>query len=98
MDFIELRTNQWWKTAVVALRAGLGALAIVVVGLLVLAFGSTPWILAVGMCGWLLCALVCASGFLIARSQLTGLRPGFLEIRKKLLSDTFHSISSEPQA
>ena len=45
----ELRDNQNWRRAVWALRVGYGGLVIVVAGLILLATGSTPWVLAIGV-------------------------------------------------
>lgn len=79
--------------AVWALRVGYVALAVVVAGLVVLASGSTPWVLAVGVIGWLAAAAVLATGFVRARGELSEPRPGFWSMRFMLLHDTVHARS-----
>ena len=86
-----LRTSRHWARAVVALRVGYGALAVVAVGLLAVATGRTPWILAVGMVCWLACALTCATMFMRARAAAEP-RPGFLASRTALVHDSVHRL------
>ena len=90
----ELRDNQNWRRAVWALRVGYGGLVIVVAGLILLATGSTPWVLAIGVVTWLACAAVLGSSFLVARSQVHESRPGFWAMRFMLIHDTVHHRSS----
>jgi hypothetical protein len=71
---------------------GFFALAVVIVGLIVL--GSTPWVLAIGVIGWLAAAAVTLTGVLRARNELPEPRPGFWPLRFMLLHDTFHARSS----
>jgi len=87
----ELQDNRHWRMAVWALRTGYVALAVAIVGLIVTLTGSTPWVLAVGVIGWLAAAVVLAVGFLGARHQLAEPRPGFWTIRFMLLHDTVHA-------
>jgi hypothetical protein len=90
----ELQRSGYWRMAVWALRVGYAALAVVAAGLVVLLFGSTPWVLAVGVVLWLAAAAVMVTGFLRARRQLPEPRPGFWSIRAMLLYDTVHARSS----
>lgn len=77
--------------AVWALRTGFVALAVAVVGLIVTLTGSTPWVLAVGVIGWLAAAVVLAVGFVGVRRQVAEPRPGFWPMRSMLLHDTVHA-------
>ncbi len=79
--------------AVWALRVGYLALVVVVVGLIVMLSGSTPWILAGGVIFWLVAAVVTATGFMRARQELPEPRPGFWSIRSMLVHDTVHARS-----
>ncbi len=87
----ELRENGHWRTAVWALRAGYGGLAIAVAGLIVLSVGSTPWVLAAGVIIWLAAAATTLAGFFRARHELAEPRPGYWSMRLMLISDTVHS-------
>ena len=49
--------------AVWALHVGLLAIATIVVGIIVLSSGATPWVLAIGVIFWLACAVAIATGF-----------------------------------
>jgi hypothetical protein len=71
---------------------GFFALAVVIVGVIVL--GSTPWVLAIGVIGWLAAAAVTLTGVVLARNELPEPRPGFWPMRFMLLHDTFHARSS----
>jgi len=77
--------------AVWALRVGYVALVVVVVGLIALVSGSTPWVLAVGVICWLIAAVVTATFFIWARSELPEPRPGFVSVRVMLLHDSVHA-------
>ena len=77
--------------AVWALRAGYIGLALALAGLIVVASGFTPWLLAVGVLSWLAGAVVMATGFLWAQSQLPEPHPGFWSMRFMLIHDTFHT-------
>lgn len=90
----ELRLDRHWQTAVVALRVGYAALVVVAVGLVLLATGSTSWVLAVGVCIWLPAAIVTAVEFVRGRHDLPEPRPGFVAIRLMLLHD---SIQAHPR-
>jgi hypothetical protein len=76
--------------AVWALRVGYLALAVGLVGLIALLSGSTPWILAVGVIGWLAAAVVTLTGVFWARSELPEPRPGLWPLRFMLIHDTVH--------
>ena len=90
-ELSHLDSNGHWRTAVWALRVGYVGLAVAVAGLVVLATGSTPWLLAVGVIAWLAAAVVMATGFLWSLRDLPEPRPGFWSMRFKLLHDTVHS-------
>ncbi len=93
-DLQGLDHNRPWRTAVWALRVGYVGLAVAASGLIVLAVGSTPWVLAVGVITWLATAIVMAAGFLRTLHELPEPRPGFWSMRFKLLHDTIHARSS----
>jgi hypothetical protein len=76
--------------AVWALRAGYLALAVAIAGVIVTASGSTPWVLAVGVIGWLTAAVVTLTGVFWARHALPEPRPGFWSMRWMLIHDTVH--------
>ena len=80
--------------AVWALRVGFGALSVVLAGLIVVWSGGTPWVLAVGMCLWLACAVVTAMGFVRSRQRRPEPRPGFWTMRLMLLHDTVRRLPS----
>jgi hypothetical protein len=92
---LELRRNGHWRMAVWALRLGYLALVVAIAGLIVEASGSTPWVLASGVIGWLVAAAVMVTGFLWARRELPEPRPGFWSMRFMLIHDTVHAIGSE---
>ncbi len=93
----ELQANAHWRMAVWALRVGFGVLLVALSGLVVLLSGSTPWILAAGVIGWLMAAAVTLTGFLWARRQLPEPRPGFWSLRFMLIRDTVHARPAAPQ-
>jgi hypothetical protein len=80
--------------AVWALRVGILAMAVAIAGLIVLLSGSTPWVLAAGVIGWLAAAAVTLTGFFRARRELPEPRPGYWSMRFMLLHDTIHVVSS----
>jgi len=84
---IELRRNGHWKMAVWALRVGLLAIATIVVGIIVLSSGGTPWVLATGVVFWLAGAVVIATGFLLTLHDLPEPRPGFWSMRWMIIHD-----------
>ena len=94
----ELQQNRQWRTAVWALRAGFAALAVALVGIVLLSSGSTPWVLAVGVIGWLVAAAVTLTGVFRARSQLPEPRPGWWPLRFMLIHDTVHPRVPAPQS
>ena len=93
-ELSDLDRNGHWRTAVWALRVGYIGLAVAVAGLIVMASGSTPWVLAVGVIIWLASAVVMAAGFLSSLHDLPEPRPGFWSMRFKLIHDTVHARSS----
>ncbi len=96
---IELQHNRHWRTAVWALRVGFLGLAVVIVGVIVLSSGSTPWILAVGLIIWLAAAAVTVTEVLLARNDLAAPgRPGLWSIRFMLLNDVFRARSTAQQS
>ena len=84
---VELQRNGHWKTDVWALRVGLLAIAVIVVGIIVLSSGGTPWVLATGVIFWLACAVVIATGFLLTLHDLPEPRPGFWSMRWRIIHD-----------
>jgi hypothetical protein len=90
----ELQYNGHWRMAVWALRLGYIGLAVAIAGIIAMAFGSTPWILAVGMFTWLSAAAVTLAGFIWSRHELSETRPGFWSMRFMLIHDTVHARSS----
>jgi hypothetical protein len=80
--------------AVWALRVGYLSLAVAIAGLVVMLSGSTPWVLAAGVIGWLAVAAVTLTGFLWARHELPEPRPGYWSMRFMLIHDTIHPLSS----
>lgn len=79
--------------AVWALRLGYVGLAIAICGLIALAFGSRPWILASGMFIWLATVPVTLTGFLWARRELAEPRPRLWSMRMLLIHDSVHTLS-----
>jgi hypothetical protein len=90
----ELQQNGNWRMAVWALRVGYLGLAIGIVGLIVLASGSTPWVLGIGALLWLAAAAVTVTGVFLARGGLPEPRPGLWPIRFMLIHDTIRSAPS----
>jgi hypothetical protein len=90
----ELQHNGHWRRAVWALRVGYVALAVAVAGVIALATGSTPWVLAVGVIIWLAVAAVTVTELLRARHELPEPRPGLWPMRFMLIHDTVHARSS----
>jgi hypothetical protein len=86
-ETIMLQRNGHWRMAVWALRVGFVAIATIAVGLIVLSFGGTPWVMAVGVIFWLACAVVIATGFLLALHDLSTPRPGFWSMRWTIIHD-----------
>jgi hypothetical protein len=80
--------------AVWALRVGYLALAVALAGVIVLLSGSTPWVLAIGVIGWLAAAAVTLTGFVRARNELSEPRPGFWSMRFMLIHDSVHALPS----
>jgi hypothetical protein len=89
----DLQQNEHWRMAVWALRLGYGGLAVAAAGVIAILFGSTPWVLAVGVVIWLAAAAVTLIGFLWTRHDLPEPRPGYWSMRLMLIHDTFHSQS-----
>jgi hypothetical protein len=80
--------------AVWALRVGYLALAVALAGVIVLLSGSTPWVLAIGVIGWLAAATVTLTAFVRARNELSEPRPGFWSMRFMLIHDSVHALPS----
>ena len=68
---MELQHNGSWRMAVWALRVGYVGLAIAVAGLIALAFGSTPWVVASGVIIWLATVPVTLTGFPLDAARAT---------------------------
>jgi len=78
--------------AVWALRVGYVGLAIAVAGLIALAFGSTPWVVASGVIIWLATVPVTLTGFLSTRHGLPEPRPRLWSMRLMLIRDSVHHV------
>jgi hypothetical protein len=61
------------------------------IGLIALAFGATPWILASGVFVWLATVPVTLTGFLVARHGLAKPRPSLWSMRLGLIHDSVHA-------
>jgi hypothetical protein len=92
-----LQQNRHWKMAVWALRVGYVGLGVGIVGLIVLATGSTPWVLAAGALIWLAAAVVTVTGVFRAHHELPEPRPGLWPMRFMLVHDTIRSRASAGQ-
>jgi hypothetical protein len=77
--------------AVWALRVGFAGLVVVIVGVIVLSAGSTPWVLAAGVVIWLAAAAVTVTGVFRAHAELPEPRPGWWSLRFMLIHDTLHA-------
>jgi hypothetical protein len=76
---------------------GYMALAVAIVGLIVLSSGFTPWVLAAGVITWLATAAVTLTGVTWARHELPEPRPGYWSMRFMLIHDTIHPLSPTQQ-
>ena len=88
----ELVHNAHWREAVWALRAGYLSLVIAAAGLVLTLSGWTPWVLAIGMIGWLGAAVFTVLGVAEAREELPEPRPSFWKMRLMLIHDTVHAV------
>jgi hypothetical protein len=86
----ELQHYGLWRMAVWALRVGYLGLVVAIAGLITLAFGSTPWILASGVIIWLATVPVVLTGFLSSRHELPNPRPRLWSMRLMLIHDSVH--------
>jgi hypothetical protein len=86
----ELQRNGRWRMAIWALRVGYLGLALAIAGLIALAFGSTPWVLAAGVIIWLTTVPVTLTGLLLARHELLEPRPKLWSMRLMLIHDSVH--------
>jgi hypothetical protein len=77
--------------AVWALRVGYLGLAVAIAGLIALAFGSTPWVVAAGVITWLATVPVTLTGFLWTRQELPEPRPSLWSMRLRLIRDSVPS-------
>jgi hypothetical protein len=84
--------------AVWALRVGYVAIATILVGVIVLSSGGTPWVLAAGVIFWLACVAVTLTGFLVARNNLPEPRPAFWSMRGMIIRDTVRAQPSARQS
>jgi hypothetical protein len=87
---LELQHNRLWRMAVWALRVGYLGLAVALAGLIALAFGSTRWVLGVGVIIWLATVPVTLTSFLLARHELPEPRPRLWSMRLMLIHDSVH--------
>ena len=86
----ELLHHRLWRIAVRALRVGYLGLAVAIAGLVALAFGSTPWVLAGGVIIWLATVPVTLTFFFLARHYLPEPRPRLWSMRLMLIHDSVH--------
>jgi cytochrome b subunit of formate dehydrogenase len=86
-----LQRNGHWTMAVNALRVGYAGVTFAIAGIILMALGSTQWVLAVGMFIWLSAAAVTLLGFLWARHELPEPRPELWSMRTMLIHDTVHT-------
>jgi hypothetical protein len=87
-----LQHNGQWRTAVWSLRVGYFGLTVAAAGLVALAFGSTPWVLASGVIVWLVTVPMTLTGFLLARHELPEPRPRLWSMRLMLIHDSVHRL------
>lgn len=87
----KLQRDGHWRMAIWSLRVGYLGLAVAIAGLIALAFGSTPWILAGGVIIWLATVPVTLTGFLWARHELSEPRPRLWSMRLMLIHDSVHT-------
>lgn len=73
------------------------ALFIAIVGLVLYVSGSTPWVLGVGVIGWLISVVFTLIAFLWARQELPKPRVRLWSMRMRLIHDSVHSLSSAQQ-
>jgi membrane protein YdbS with pleckstrin-like domain len=92
---VELRHNGHWRVAVWALRIGFVGLAVALAGIIVMASGSTPWMLAAGVIVWVCAAAVTLTGVFRARHELPEPRPALWPMRFMLIHDTIHTRPSQ---
>ncbi len=92
----ELTHNGHWRKAVWALRVGYVGLTVGIAGLIVMALGSTPWVVAVGLITWLAAAAVTLTEFFWSRHELPQPRPGLWSMRFMLIRDSVHARSPVP--
>lgn len=88
-----LQRDGHWRMAVWTLRVGYVVLTIVLIGLILTLLGGTPWVLAVGVVVWLMCATIILTGFLWSRHDLPEPRPDMWAMRIMLIHDTVHARS-----
>jgi hypothetical protein len=90
----ELQYNRHWRVAVWALRVGYVGLAVAIAGIIVMSLGSTPWVLLIGVIGWLATAAVTLGAFFWSRHELPEPRPGYWSMRMMLIHDTVRAQTS----
>jgi hypothetical protein len=90
-EHLELSNNEHWRTAVWALRVGYLALLVVLAGLIMVAFGATPWVLATAVIMWIILSVLTQSMFFRARADLPRPRPGYWSMRYTLIFDSVHT-------
>lgn len=72
-----------------ALRFGFVALVVVLIGVVVLKASGTPWVLVVGVAGWLVAGAVTVQGVVATHASLAEPRPSLWSLRFMVLRDTF---------
>jgi uncharacterized membrane protein len=87
---LELSNNEHWRTAVWALRVGYLALLVAIVGLIMVAAGATPWVLAAAVIMWIILSVLTQTMFFRARADLPRPHPGYWSLRYTLIFDSVH--------
>ena len=90
-EAVQLRHSGHWRMAVWSLRVGYCAVAVAIVGVVLMS--STLWVLAAGVIAWLIAAAATLIGFFRARGELPEPRPGFWSMRLMLIRDSVHARS-----
>jgi len=93
IDDVNLQSKPHWRLAIWCLRLAFGGLAIVVSGLVILIWQSSAGltVLAIGMVFYLITIAITAVAFIVIFRTLQLPKPTFLDLRWRLILDTFSS-------
>jgi hypothetical protein len=86
-----LQINRHWRHAVTLLRVGYIFLLVMVLGFVVIQHWHSAVVLAVGVIGWVACALTIVTSMYIARAQHSSPKPSFWSMRWMLLWASVHT-------